>query len=195
VRLVGAPRRGARQVNRHPLAGGKSEMKRGSVAVLLLALLGCPPPAYVDIFNNTGEVLTIQTPDGPRALSPGESVKLEWHDLFVRWADLDADGTRWPILELELRGRHAEYRFSPIKDAKWVHTYGSIVTVFAQVEPDLTVRIAKPTDTRPVPTDTVQPFGWPLQPLASTEPPANKPLKLTAAGFSRAGSRARHAAW
>jgi hypothetical protein len=170
-------------------------MNRAWIVLVSLIAIGCPPPWYIDVYNNTGEQLQIHAAKQEYSLAPGESMNLESHELFFRWADLDGDGTRWPILQLEVGGRLAEYRYSlPIPD-EFVRRNGSVTYAFVQVERDLTVVIAKPDDQRPVPPGYTQPMRWPLRPLARAGPPSNKPLKLTAAGFGDAGGRARHESW
>ena len=140
-------------------------MNRAWIVLMVLFAFGCPPPSYVDIYNNTGNTLQINAPDRTYTLAQGQSLKLEWRDLFKRWQDLHSNGSLWPILQLEVLGRIVEYQYSPIQASQFVHRYGNVVTTFVQVEPGFELLVAEPNVERPVAPGHVQPTGWPLMPL------------------------------
>jgi hypothetical protein len=125
--------------------------------------VGCPPPHYVDIFNNTGATVEI----GPKfELAPHESRQFRTWALFERWEDTDSTGRSAPVLRLKIEDRCVDYLFET-EEENWVHENGGLTAgILVQIDRDLPVRLAREDGQRPIPRESAQPEGWPLRPRA-----------------------------
>ena len=138
------------------------------VSAFLLALLavGCPPPHFVDIFNNTGSPLEIGASHDFASVAPGESARVMAWALFHRWAT-SSTGTPVRVVRVKVGERCVAYRIRSVEDA-WVRKKGSLTAgLYLQVDPDLSLRVAPGASARPIPSSRAQPKGWPLRPHES----------------------------
>jgi len=142
---------------------------RALVALLVLVLTGCPPPLYVDIHNNTGELVEIVSKKATWRLPAGTNLKIEGTDLFQYWAKSERDGLGWPYLCVRIGAMELEYRFAFVRGSEFVPSPGPWINV-VQIEKSGRILAVKFGADRPVPADSPQPEQFPLEPSRNCDP-------------------------
>jgi hypothetical protein len=144
----------------------------------LLAVLGCPPPAYFEIYNNTSEPLTILTRSGDLSVSPYSSIKERLREL-VYWRPA-GEGLNEPVLAIQQGSFIREYTAVQSRAEEFLDLYGSIHTWKLQIEPSGILLVVRPNDSFPVPEDYAQPDSFPVSPIIRNAIVPNVSLKFEA---------------
>ena len=136
-----------------------------------LMLVSCPPPAYLEIYNNTSEPLTVLGSSKPREIAAQSSSKARFRDL-VYWRPAGPD-LHEPVLAIQRGSQIHEYTQFQTQAEAFLDLYGSIRTWKLQFEPDGRLLVVRPEDSSPVPPDYEQPEPFPIIPvMRSTSRPA-----------------------
>lgn len=140
-------------------------MKWLARALLIIAPLtvACPPPAYLDLFNNGRLPLTVIGARAAFRIEPNASATLEFRDA-VHELRSTTEGTRIPILVIRSSERDWEYDTFVVYEGPFVHRYGSIPTWYLQVEADGTLLLVQDGEKRPISATAPQPHGFPVHP-------------------------------
>ncbi len=153
---------GGRQLMRDLLDG---RMKRPAVvlATFVLFAVGCPPPAYLEVFNNGPEPIVVVGGKGEHEIAPASSTKLRFEEAVHEWREAP-DQPRFPVLLIRAGDQTWEYERFQVFTEPWVLRYGSIATWSIQIEGDGKLLVIQTDAARPLPSGAPQPEGFPVQP-------------------------------
>ena len=133
-------------------------MKKLLLIPLAMMLVGCPPPRYVEIYNNSGTELFIYSRTITTEIKPQESKRVRWEDfIHHHWYERpDYRGfvwmkVYWKLREYQVTGETG-YTLRPRED----------FTAYIQVEKNGDILFLEGKGPRPAAANAPQPEGFPL---------------------------------
>ena len=125
-------------------------------AGIAVLLLGCPPPTVLHVFNNTPNLITYCRERSCETIEPANDARVSVPMGGFEFSfTLSSGEDSWTYDVASVREPGYSW---PLKTGNHFHVY-------LQIQPDRTVVLVPPGSTLPVQAPSVQPEGYPLQPV------------------------------
>jgi len=123
---------------------------------LVIGLLqGCPKPTIIEIYNNSGQPVSVLAASGEKVWNTGEQLSLQQGSDFFVWAQIGDH--RVPFLHFNINGTEFAFRMNYLMPPAWQ----SGMSHRLQLERDGKLYAVLPMDAFPAKI-SAQPSGFPL---------------------------------
>jgi hypothetical protein len=126
---------------------------------LAMLLLGCPPPRYVEVYNNTGAALFVYGRNGMTEVDAGRSKDIPFPQ-FIHHSWSEGSSSRY-FIWLKAVWKVREYQVD--ETDWWKMRSRADLTQRVQVEPNGDILLLSEGVGPPAPVDLPQPPGFPLR--------------------------------
>jgi hypothetical protein len=146
----------------------RSILLRVTVCLLFFCLTGCPKFAYVNMYNNTGTVITLLTEGEEPKIAPAEAYRFRLDRELV----IDSKTEKWDYTKSD-RMPMISKRPSIIEDGKIIKLDPLYVdsndTIRVQINSNGLIYVLKHNEFPPKSNFETQPIGYPLSPSKLTK--------------------------
>jgi hypothetical protein len=126
---------------------------------LSLMLSGCTPAVYIEIYNGTGDVITVSTDSFPKAIAVAPNISAKLPLIYSQGQHLE---------RLFVRTSHASwfYYFKSfhIPESSWKHGTLGTMRVYTILDSTRRIFLLTPPDGGAIPQRAQQPHGFPVSP-------------------------------